>query len=94
MRTRLKCVPKRAASRLSAYLRDGDLIFFVSTRKHLDMFHAGIIARDRNEVLLRHASRSQGFVVEQELNEFLEANRMTGVIVVRPQGSSDRRIEP
>jgi len=29
--------------------------------------------------------RSQGGVVEQELSEFLKANRMAGVIVVRPQ---------
>jgi Protein of unknown function (DUF1460) len=60
------------------------LIFFASTRKHLDVFHAGIIVRDRDKVLMRHASRSQGGVVEQELNGFLKANRMTGVIVVRP----------
>ncbi len=92
-RTRVKCVPKRAEPRLSVYLQNGDLIFFVSTRKNLDVFHAGIIARDGKRVLMRHASRSQGFVVEQELNDFLEANRMTGVIVVRPQGGRERRIE-
>jgi N-acetylmuramoyl-L-alanine amidase-like len=94
LRTRVKCIPKRAEPRLSVYLQNGDLIFFVSTRKDLDVFHAGIIAHDNKRVLLRHASRSKGFVVEQELNEFLEANQMTGVIVVRPQGDSDRRIEP
>src|SRR5712692_3711125 len=41
-RTRVKCVPKAAAPRLAAHLQSGDLIFFVSTRKHLDVFHAGI----------------------------------------------------
>jgi hypothetical protein len=66
-------------------LRSGDLIFFASTRKNLDMFHAGIIVRDGEKILMRHASRSQGGVVEQELSEFLKANRMAGVIVVRPQ---------
>ena len=85
-RTRVKCVPKAAVPRLAAYLQSGDLIFFVSTRKHLDMFHAGIIVRDGKSMLMRHASRSQGGVVEQELSEFLKANRMAGVIVVRPQG--------
>jgi N-acetylmuramoyl-L-alanine amidase-like protein len=84
-RTRVKCVPKAAAPRLAAYLHSGDLIFFVSTRKHLDVFHAGIIVRDGNSVLMRHASRSRGFVVEQELTEFLKANRMAGVIVARPR---------
>ena len=83
-RTRMKCVPKRAVPRLARYLQTGDLIFFASTRKHLDVFHAGIIVRDRDKVLMRHASRSQGGVVEQELSGFLKANRMTGVIVVRP----------
>ena len=84
-RTRVKCVPKPAVRRLEPYLRSGDLIFFVSTRKHLDIFHVGIIVRDGKRVLMRHASRSQGFVVEQELSEFLKANRMAGVIAVRPQ---------
>jgi cell wall-associated NlpC family hydrolase len=83
-RTRMKCVPKAAVPRLEKYLQSGDLIFFASTRKHLDVFHAGIIVRDGKKVLMRHASRSQGFVVEQNLREFLKSNRMAGVIVVRP----------
>ena len=84
-RTRVKCVPKLAAPRLERYLQTGDLIFFASTRKHLDVFHAGIIVRDGERVLMRHASRSHGYVMEQELREFLKANRMAGVIVARPQ---------
>jgi hypothetical protein len=91
-RVRLKCVPKRAVPSLSAYLRGGDLIFFVSTRTNLDVFHAGIIARDGKRVLMRHASRKQGSVVEQELSQFLKANRMTGVMVLRPQAGRGRRI--
>ena len=83
-RTRVKCVPKRGLPRLERYLQTGDLIFFASTRKHLDIFHAGIIVRDE-KVSMRHASRSKGAVVEQELSDFLDANRMTGVIVMRPQ---------
>ena len=84
-RIHVRCVPKPAVRRLEAHLQSGDLIFFASTRKHLDVFHAGIIARDGKKVLMRHASRSHGMVVEQELSEFLEANRMAGVIVLRPQ---------
>ena len=83
-RTRMKCVPKRAVPRLERYLQTGDLIFFASTRKHLDVFHAGIVVRGE-KVSMRHASRSKGAVVEQELSDFLDANRMTGVIVMRPQ---------
>ena len=89
-RTRVKCVPRRAVLRLAAHLQTGDLIFFVSTRKNLDVFHAGIIVRGGKSMLMRHASRSQGFVVEQELSEFLKANRMAGVIVVRPQAVTRR----
>jgi len=89
-RTRVKCVPKAAVPRLESHLQSGDLMFFVSTRKNLDVFHAGIIVRDGKRILMRHASRSQGFVVEQELSEFLKANRMTGVIVARPQGVTRR----
>jgi len=89
-RTRVKCIPKAAVRRLEPHLQSGDLIFFVSTRKHLDVFHAGIIVRDGKGVLMRHASRSLGRVVEQELSEFLKANRMAGVIVARPQGVTRR----
>lgn len=83
-RIRMKSTPKSAVPRLAAYLQTGDLIFFVSTRTHLDVFHAGILIRNRQRLLLRHASRSEGFVVEQELTGFLKANRMTGVIAMRP----------
>jgi hypothetical protein len=89
-RTRVKCIPKSAVPRLEPHLKSGDLMFFVSTRKNLDMFHAGIIVHDSKRVRMRHASRSQGGVVEQELSEFLKANRMAGVIVVRPQGATRR----
>ena len=89
-RTRVKCVPKPAVPRLEPHLQSGDLIFFASTRKNLDVFHAGIIVRDGKKVFMRHASRSQGSVVEQELSEFLKANRMAGVIVMRPQAAPRR----
>lgn len=85
LRTSIKCVPKPAMPRLQPHLQSGDLMFFASTRKNLDVFHAGIIVRDGKRLLMRHASRSRGFVVEQELSGFLKANRMSGVIVARPQ---------
>jgi hypothetical protein len=83
-RTRVRCAPKRAVPRLEKYLQSGDLIFFVSTRRNLDVFHAGIIVRDGKSIRMRHASLSRSAVVEQELGEFLRANRMAGVIVMRP----------
>ena len=87
VRARFSCVPKPAIGRLVRHLETGDLIFFASTRKHLDVFHCGVIVRDKERVLVRHASRSKGSVVEQDLNEFLKANRMAGVIVARPKDS-------
>lgn len=89
--TRVRCIPKPAVAHLTAYLQSGDLIFFVSTRKNLDMFHAGVIVRDGKSILMRHASLSQGTVVEKKLTEFLQANRMAGVVVVRPRIPSSPR---
>ncbi len=83
-RIRIRCVAKRAMPQCAERLRSGDVISFVSTHKHLDVFHAGIIVRNGKRILMRHASRNQGGVVEQELNDFLKANRMAGVTVVRP----------
>jgi hypothetical protein len=77
---RFRCFPKRTHSRLQS----GDLIFFASTRPHLDIFHCGLIVKKEGRTLLRHASRSQGGVVEQTLSDFLQKNRMSGIIVARP----------
>ena len=89
-RTRFECVPKPSVRRLALHLKTGDLIFFASTRQHLDVFHCGILVRDGDRLRMRHASRSQKAVVEQDLDEFLKSNRMAGVIVVRPTGERGR----
>jgi hypothetical protein len=84
VRVRFECVPKRSVRKLVRQLKTGDLVFFASTRKYLDVFHCGIIVREGDRTLLRHASRSRGGVIQQELDEFLKANRMAGIIAVRP----------
>jgi hypothetical protein len=84
VRVRFECVPKKSVPKLIRHVKTGDLVFFASTRKHHDVFHCGIIVCDEDRVLLRHASRSRGGVVQQELDEFLKANRMAGVLAVRP----------
>ena len=81
---RFSCLPKRKLAKVADRIQSGDLIFFASTRPHLDVYHCGIVIRDRDRLLMRHASRSQGGVVEQELSNFLRTNRMAGVILVRP----------
>jgi hypothetical protein len=90
LNARFQCVPKQAVRRLTPALQTGDLIFFASTRKHLDVFHCGLLIRDGEQLRMRHASRSRKAVVEQDLSEFLNANRMAGIIVVRPTGDSNR----
>ena len=88
-KTRFQCLPKSLIKKLAPHLRTGDLIFFASTRKHNDVFHCGIIVREGDRLLMRHASRSKKEVVEQALDEFLKDNRMAGVIVVRPTSGPD-----
>ncbi len=88
----LRCIMKRAISGISTELQTGDLIFFASTRRNLDVFHAGILVHEGGKTVMRHASRSRGLVIEQELREFLESNRMAGVILARPRDRSRKKI--
>ena len=81
---RFSCLPKRKLENASADIQSGDLIFFASTKPHLDVYHCGIVIRDGERLLMRHATRSQGHVVEQELSAFLKANRMAGILLARP----------
>ena len=88
VRTRFSCVPKARVKGLASRLRSGDLVFFASTRPHLDVFHCGILVEGGGVWRLRHAARSRGGVVEQDLLEFLKGTRTSGVIVVRPAGET------
>src|SRR6185436_3462832 len=51
-RQRFTCIPKQSLRTLAPVLKSGDLIFFASTRSHLDIFHCGILVRDGNRLLL------------------------------------------
>ena len=83
--TSFRYLPKKKLNWASRRVDDGDLIFFVSTRPKLDVFHTGLLFREGGGVVLRHAARSRGGVVEQELGEFVRVNRMPGFIIVRPR---------
>ena len=78
------CFPKRKLARVRARIETGDLIFFASTRKGLDVFHTGILIKTDSDILLRHATRRAGKVIQHPLKEFLAAHRMTGFILLRP----------
>jgi hypothetical protein len=70
-------------------LTDGDLIGFVSMRPALDYFHTGFVVFGKEgEFLLRHASQSHGRVVDQRIEQFLAANRVRYVTLLRPQDRS------
>ena len=86
----LRCLPKRAFWRVRSAVHTGDVLCFASTKANLDVFHVGIAVWSADELRLRHASRSQGRVVEQSLASFLQANTMAGVIVARPVEPRER----
>jgi hypothetical protein len=77
--------PKRRYAKVRSMVRTGDFVMFVSTKKHLDVFHMGILIRDGDQILLRHATRSAGKVIEQDLIDFVLSNRMSGFILARPR---------
>lgn len=84
IRGKFAVVPKRELLRSADKVETGDLLFFGSTRSHLDIFHCGMLLKRDGELIMRHASRSKGGVVDQELSDFLRNNRMSGVLLARP----------
>jgi Protein of unknown function (DUF1460) len=79
-----RCFPKNSFARARSLMRTGDIILFASTRKELDVFHTGVIVIKDDEVLMRHATRTAGRVVEEPLTRFLKNNGMSGFILLRP----------
>ncbi len=82
--TTFRFFPKRVFRRASALAQTGDIILFVSNRKNLDVFHTGFLVAAEGELLLRHATRSVGLVIEQKTTDFLKQHRMPGFILLRP----------
>jgi hypothetical protein len=74
---------KLLANRLE--LEVGDIIGFVSRRADLDYFHAGMIALAKDStLLLRHASESEGRVLDEPLTRFMSRWRVRYVSLLRP----------
>ncbi len=69
-------------------LKTGDYIGIYSYEKGLDVSHAGIIIKHKNEIYLRHASSRKGLrkVVDQEFVSYI-LNK-PGIIVLRPRSFS------
>jgi len=65
-------------------MQHGDIIFFVSTRQDLDVFHTGFLFERDGRIILRHATRRAGLVIDQDLDEFVSQNQMAGIVLLRP----------
>jgi len=76
--------PKSNLGDLWVPIETADLALFVSERETLDVFHTGIFIKHHNEVLMRHATRTAGSVIEQPLVDFLNNNKLAGLILLRP----------
>lgn len=82
----LRYYPKRAIDSVSRWLIDGDLIYFTSSRRNLDVIHVGIIFRDSQRLFMRHAQAHRGRSVERDLNDFFRSSQFKGFIINRPKG--------
>jgi hypothetical protein len=86
----LAAVPRTTLIANKSLLASGDVIGFVSRRPNLDFYHTGLVAFGKGgEVMLRHASRSRGRVVDDRIDAFVAVNRVQYVTLVRPADTAD-----
>lgn len=78
---------KPALAYVSRWLIDGDLVYFVSSRRDLDIFHVGLIFRNSSQLVIRHARHKRERVLEQPLEEFFRRSQFSGFIINRPKDS-------
>ena len=83
-RVTLRFLPRSRIPRLLPQVEDGDVIYFLTHRQGIDAFHAGLLFRGEGGLRLRHASRRQGEVVEEDLSRFLRHSPPAGVVILRP----------
>lgn len=82
----MNVIPSAAFLANKSKLERGDIIGFVSRRPNLDYFHTGFIAFDKTgALLLRHASQSRRRVLDERMEQFVAANGVRYVTLVRPQ---------
>lgn len=67
-----------------ALLATGDIIGFLSQRPGLDYFHTGfVVVTGEGRLMLRHAAKSRGRVLDQPLSRFLTDNHAQAVTLLR-----------
>jgi len=82
--TSFKYFPSEELFTATNLIKNGDIILFVSTRKDLDVFHTGFVFSRGDRIVMRHATRRVGLVIDQNLDEFVAQNQLAGIIVLRP----------
>jgi len=77
-------LPREALVDNREFLATGDIIGFLSRRPGLDYFHTGfIVVTDDGQLMLRHAAKSRGRVLEQPLLRFIADNHAQAVTLLR-----------
>lgn len=77
-------LPRAALIDNRALLTTGDIIGFLSRRPGLDYFHTGfVVVTDDGKLILRHAAKSRGRVLDQPLPRFLADNHTHAVTLLR-----------
>ena len=80
-------IPKEKFEKLSTGIESGDIIFFTTSIKGLDVIHAGIAYRKDNVLTFIDASSKYNKVVIEDISiqEYLKQRKpATGIIIARP----------
>jgi N-acetylmuramoyl-L-alanine amidase-like len=83
-RTSFSYFPVQDRADVAELFETGDVMLFVSTKETLDVFHTGFLIEREGRWLLRHATRTAGAIIDQELAEFTSQNKMAGFVLLRP----------
>ncbi len=86
----MAAIPRATLLANGHLLASGDVIGFVSGRSNLDFFHTGLVAFEATTgaLLLRHASRSRGRIVDERMDRFVAANGVKYVTLLRAADSA------
>jgi hypothetical protein len=76
--------PTENLPRVAELAQTGDLVFFASIRSDLDVFHTALLIKREARMMLRHATRRGGAVIDQDLSEFVGKNEPAGFVLLRP----------
>ncbi|RDV04877.1 N-acetylmuramoyl-L-alanine amidase-like domain-containing protein [Undibacter mobilis] len=80
----ITALPRQALIDNRRLLSTGDIVGFLSQRPGLDYFHTGfVVVTDEGDLMLRHAAKSRGRVLDQPLARFLAENRAQAVTLLR-----------